>query len=592
MLIVSLKNLNKNKSITLSETPVVVLDNSEYSVTVETDASISFISPTVMVGDIEVPVEFNSITEKKNKIYKSIDGSFFENAIFLNYFGECEISISVGDYRKTYIVQVNVTGYKATVAKEMLVFLSDNSEDILQTCYSRSKIGFSSKEGRERKILKLNVLKNTVHSIENLLPSFLSDKKIEIKHSLTHNSNKPEVVDDSSIDWLSENIDELFLTNSTDYTLKINRTHYQVKIPNSVTHFDTDLKENRVLHQFALSSLQYLNELRDSLENQTRNITEDTEYLEYVKFDQVIKGMISPILVNQIKDIDLLINRVIKLHKFFTKVIPAKNLKKAMPLQTPFSLRHRHYATAFNEISKFYQASDAEKSNSEFLLGLRNLSQLFELCCLFSIIKYFRKISNQKATSWTNQSYQWSGKRTDNFNVLANEIIFDNEHYEYTVLYEKRFFSLNNSDTTLQNDNLIRVDKKNNYYIPDFVIKVLNKSSNEYYFVILDAKFSRNTRMKVSPDNKAPNVLQSTYNKYATNLRAYKDGGVVNLTRYVGVIFGLSKYESEQKRICLFSDNHDIDGVAPIFPFSAADFISFSDENTTIDELLSRYIQQ
>lgn len=574
----------------LSDSSIEVKDDEEFIIALEIESHDFSAQPLVMVGDIQIDVNLSSEQLDGSKVYKSVDGKFFDNAIFLNYFGECELSICIGDFRKAFIIEVNVTGYKANVAKEMLEFLSANADDILQTCYSKSNIGFSHKVGEERNLIKMSALTQSIEDIERLVHSFKLDKKSNIEHRLVYNSNKPTIVDDSSASWLSENMDAMEVANSTDYKLRIKRRYYKVDIPNSITQLNTDLKENRVLHQFIYVALEYLSTIRKDLEEQTDSISEKVEYSEYVKFDQVIKGMINPILNLRIKTINELVLRLERIHLFFKKFIPVTKTAGEMPVQTQFTLRHRHYGKAFNQIATFYKASHADKSNSEFLLGLRNLSQLFELCCLYYLVRYFKAFSKQISASWVTHKLEWAGHKTEQLNVLANEFIFETEFYEYSVIYEKKYFSLSTHSMESQKDNLVRLDQKNNFREPDYTIKVLNKITNDYYFIILDAKFSRSYKMKNNKPDQIPSVLQSIYTKYATNMKTYKNGSMVDLTRYVGVLFGLSKTDREQQRISMFNNAHDIDGLAPIFPFAAADFISFSGDSVSLDRMLNKYI--
>lgn len=586
-----LENISNGKEDLLSDVFLEVHDDSEFIIRLEISDHNSLVCPVVTLGDIDIEVKFIS-QNNKMAIYQSSKGGFFENAFFLNYFGECELVVSVGEIRKSYIIEVNVTGYKASIANEMLLFLSNNADDILQTCFSKSKIGFSPKIGKNRNVIKISSLTKTIELIESLFHDFKVNSKYDINHKLEFNSNKPMIVDDVSARWLSENMDELVLSNSQNYKLRIKQKYYQVDIPNSITSYNTDLKENRVLHQFVLVALNYLYSIRRDVESQIGNVTKTVEYSEYVKFDSVIKNMINPILMVRMKMIDNLISRMNHIHLFFKTVIPVKKTVGDMPVQTSYSLRHSHYARTFNQIAEFYNASDADKSSSEFLLGLRNLSQVFELCCLYDLVRYFKQIGNQVRVSWISDSMKWNSGNIEELNVLANNFVFENEHYKYILNYEKKFYSFSTESSTLQAGNLVRIDQSNNYYEPDFSIKVINKKTNDYYFIILDAKFSRSYKMRNSKADKSPSVLQTVYTKYSTNLRAYKDGDLVNLTRYVGVIFGLSKSESEQKRLCMFSQHHDIDGIAPIFPFAAADFISFSEDSYAMEGILDKYISQ
>ncbi|KAE8177068.1 hypothetical protein [Photobacterium carnosum] len=585
-----LVNLSNGDESKLLSSSIEVRDDNEYLIRVEVSGRELDINPIVCIGDVELKlVNIESIGA--TNLYNTIKGGFFDNAIFLNYFGECELTVSLGEEKVAYIIEVNVSSYKADIAGEMLQFLLDNTDDILQTCYSKSRTGYCHKNGDTRNIIKLSSLTQTIDLIETLLPAFRSDFKYNTSDSLQFNSNKPTIVDENCASWLSENMDKLEISNSKDYKLRIYKKHYQVDLPNSITSHNTNLKENRVLHQFILVSLSYLKETKTEISNQIISYSNDFIYQEYIKFDTVIKDIINPILIIRIKMIDDLIFRINRLRLFFITVIPVKVTTGEMPVQTSYTLRHKHYARAFNKISEFYKASDANKSNSDFLLGLRNLTQIFELCCLYSLVKYFNTIATPVSASWVNNSMAWDSESTNKINVLANNFFFENEHYLYTLNYEKKFYSFSKETMALQEDNLVRVDAANNYYEPDFTIKVSNKKTGDYYYIVLDAKFSRSYKMRNNSPDRAPSVLQSIFTKYSTNLKAFKANELVNATRYVGVLFGLSKSENEQKRIYMFNKIHDIDGYAPIFPFSAADFISFSDENRMFS-IIDKYISK
>jgi hypothetical protein len=587
-----LKNISNNSVDHLTDVPIEVHDDNEFSIKLDVTNHELKAPPVVMVGDFEIGMHLVSQQGDGTCVYESNRGSFFDNAFFLNYFGQCELSVSLDNIITNYIIDVNVTSYKAGIAKEMLSFLSENTDDILQTCYSKTQVGFSHKRGKDRKLIKLLALTQTIDLIESVFPLFKSDIKHEIEHKLQYYSNKPIVVDDSSASWLSENMDELVLSNSNQSELRIKQKYYQVDIPNSVTFLNTDTKENRVLHQFVSVALKYLIDIRKGIAAQANAITDSEEYNEYVKFDQVIKGMINPVLMMRLKAVDLLIKRIERIHLFFKINMPVKKITGEMPIQTSYSLRHKHYARSFSKIADFYNSSDTDRGGSEFLLGLRNLSQLFELCCLYSMVCYFKKISDPVTTSWLSKSLEWESKEASRLNVLGNSFVFENEYYEYTLLYEKRFYSFSKDTMNLQIDNLVRIDKSNNYRDPDFTIKVRNKHTNDFYFIILDAKFSRRYKMISSKPDKVPSVLQTVFTKYSTNLKTYKNGELVDLTRYVGVVFGLSKSEEEQGRVHMFNKIHDVDGLAPIFPFAAADFISFDRCNENIEGILSKYISQ
>lgn len=589
MFVCNLINKSTHESLELDDNPISILDDKEYGFLIETSHTFSQ-SPVLIIGDVEFDLELNESKSDNVFVYRTLDKGFYNNAYFLNYFGDCEIVISCGSFSKTYIVKVNVNGYKANVAKEMLEFLADNSEDVLQVCFSKSKVGFSDQKGKIHSESKLIALTNALDVFESLHYKFRLSKSYKVENELEFNSRIPNIVDDVSANWLVENLDSLELSDSNDFSLRIRRKFYNVDMPRSIIIKKTNTRENRVLHQFSLAALSYLIKEREKLQCQIESSFEDYEYSSYVQFDQVIKGMINPILKRKIKKIEVLISRVSKIKQFLKSELPVLKVSGEMPVQSDFTIKNRHYGLVFESLRKFYEASDINRSNDDFLLGLRSLSQLFELSCLYYLVKYLAGFSKQISSVWSESSLSWLGKVTGEFNVLANEFHFENDDYEYFLTYEKKFYSLDSSNYEEQLNNLVRLDS-NNFRVPDYTIKVQNKATREFYFIILDAKFSRSYKMNNNKNNdKVPSVLQEVYSKYSTNLKCYRSGGVENLTRYVGVLFGLSKADDSKARVKLFKSEHDIDGIAPMKTYAAADYLAFNKEGMSkVTKVLNKY---
>ena len=176
-------------------------------------------------------------------------------------------------------------------------------------------------------------------------------------------------------------------------------------------------------------------------------------------------------------------------------------------------------------------------------------------------------------------------------NVLGNCFVFNNENYEYTLMYEKKFYSITQNRESDQLENLIRVDDRGSYYEPDFTIKVRNRHTDSYYYIILDAKFSRRYKMNKNKDDSL-GILSSIFLKYGNNLKAYTSNRVEDLTKFIGVMYGLKTNTDKTERLTYFNKIHDIDELLPISPFSSADYINFDSRENSFHRVLDKYVQR
>lgn len=573
---------------------IEVKDDSSYQILVEIMDYQEGVheKPSLSIGDLEIPLVTQEQLNGLMVFKTQAKGSFFEKALFLNYFGECELSINYEESIYSFIFDVNITSYKASIAKEILSFLSTNADDILQSCYSKSRTNFDFKSGHNNNEIKFKALEYALEKFEATLPSFRFNHKHDMDTSVEFHSNKPPSFDDRVTEWLLENIDEASIASSNNYSVKINNHYLKIELPNSINTINTDKKENHVIHHFIRVSNKYLKEELTSLRSvllSDKNL--NSEYEGYVKFDNVIQASLSGIFYNKERNIKKLISRLDNLKRLVEKYIPVKEIKPIMPMQTSYTLRNKHYAITFEAIKTFYRAESGNRKKDTFLLGLRSLSQLFEFACLYFLVNYFKKFSSQVSVDWLLDSFSFYGPPSDKMNVLGNCFVFNNENYEYTLMYEKKFYSITQNRESDQLENLIRVDDRGSYYEPDFTIKVRNRHTDSYYYIILDAKFSRRYKMNKNKDDSL-GILSSIFLKYGNNLKAYTSNGIEDLTKFIGVMYGLKTNTDKTERLTYFNKIHDIDELLPISPFSSADYINFDSRENSFHRVLDKYVQR
>lgn len=582
---VYIKNLSDNDIIDISYGKVELIDTKEYQVIVITEGEKASNSH-VCIGDVEYTLETAFLNNEKCLMTEK--GNFFDNALFLNYFGECTISIQVGDQVKYFYVDINVNGHKAEIAKEMIEYLSEISEDVLLTCFSKTRKSFGKGAGKNKKLNKVDYIEKALYFLDENKKSFAVKKKSKLGRNSFEDGFK---IDENASLFILDNIDSVESTSKNFSDFMIGNKYYRLNDRRSNANLETDTFENRVIYTFFINAIKYLSKKVRELKDYLCKSSKDFEYREYIKFDQVVKSFTKPIIERSIKRIEGLLNLSKSLFQFYVSIIPTKHGRYEMPKVSQYVLRNKHYLKSFEIFIDFYKSNDINKNGDGVILGLRNLSQIFEICSLYKIVQSLTDEYKLVSSSWRKDSHSWSGEAIDELNVLCNEFIFKDSKSKITLLYEKKFYRFNKSNFKNQVNNLVRIDGKGLTYEPDFILKVENLDDGEFYFLILDSKFSNISRMKVSHVEGRQGKIQNIYEKYYNGLKYFDGINLVDKTRYVGVLYGLSKSQEQQKRVTLFDEGLDIDSDFPIIPYAAADYISFSKDKNDIDLIIKKYIK-
>ncbi|MEY8215085.1 MAG: hypothetical protein RPR97_11485, partial [Colwellia sp.] len=414
---------------------------------------------------------------------------------------------------------------------------------------------------------------------------FEQTKKTRIKSTLEMCSDKPPTYDHNTTAWLSNNLDRLEVSKKQDHNISINRKYYKIELPRSSNYLCTNEKENHAIHWFLLAGIHYCDELSRKLKSQEKGSSSSFENSEYIRFDQVIKNSLNPIFKRKRQKIDGTRERLIELKALFDTIIPVKKLRPQLPIQTSFTLKNQYYATAFNLFKYFYDSNSIESADvSNVLMGMRNLSQIYEFCCLYKLINGIQGSCDDHGglvnTRLISHDKTWDGKQTMKVNVLANQFIFNLDADRIvTLYYEKPFYSIDKDSP--QDNTLIRTTKSHRPYLPDFTIRVDNSKTSDHYYIILDAKFMRLSNVRKTYDGM--NL------KYGHELKAIKGSVVDNSAiRYFGLLFGLSE-DGEFLEDTPVSSEHSPTGILPITPYFSS-FYMGAKENGTAKYILENYI--
>ncbi len=575
----------------MSDKDIFIPDDVEYEIiiNIKINSTGSYKKPELYLGDVDISLILKWSNNQTTSFSSRVRNYFFDNAHFLNYFGESELVLVVYEngerceYKK--VINITLKKTKAEIASNMLNYLSENVEDISQICFSKTRSGFIPSKGDHNNMVKIENLNKALDYLETHVETFAQTKKVRIRSQLEMHTEKPPVYNHHTTMWLLSNFDKLEVAKKQDYDVTINRKYYRVDLPSSNNYPCTNENENQAIHWFLLTGLDYCKEMVKLLKSQERKTTSSFENSEYIRFDQVIKNSLNPIIKRKGKKVEDISKRLIELKKVFDIIIPIKKIKPQLPIQTSFTLKNKHYATAFNLFKYFYEANSAERTDEiNILMGMRNLSQIYEFTCLYKLINGIQQSCDETggliSTRLITHDKTWEGRQTMAVNVLANQFVFNLDvDRDVTLYYEKPFYVYDKYQP--QDNNIIRISKSSQPYRPDFTLRVDNKKTGEHYYVILDAKFMnlKNVRSK----------YKEMHAKYAQELKAVKNK-VIDSTaiKYVGLLFGLGE-DHRFVEDSFISSEHKPLGMLPILPYFSTLHMGV-EENGTAKYIIENYV--
>lgn len=504
-------HINRNgyeNTLNISNTDIIQLNETDFIdiyITL-TGEDLSKGSPKLIVGD--VPLELNIVlsTEEKRVFKTSKPTNSHDKQIFYNYFGESEILLCFeNDTKKdAQSLKVDIRARKANaeLAERMINFISDNMDDAVLLCFSKSHVSSGVKPMINNDLTKFQLLKETVGDLVSKQGLFLRDHKYIWQHEMTL-SNQGQSSGPDSVYYLLKNLDKVTPSSSNRSNIKINNRSYMLnEMPSEILVSNSDVFENRVIFSFLFSAKQYLQKLKKERENQinnnVKNVVKTDLSDDYISFDNVLRNYKISILKHHIDDIHELSKQIGKLISFYKETLKTTLVPQLRPKMTPFIASRPHYRTAFNNIHQWYLCDAPDLKSNSFLMGLRNLSTIYELICLLIINRVITKEMGFKHLSSEYLEYgediPYSGRKKERPNDIPNnafnyskgnviaKIRYEPKVYQYRRNISQPFDLINVSNTKAGNFGL-------HYFCPDYVIQFSSEEWAKDLVLILDAKY-------------------------------------------------------------------------------------------------------
>lgn len=533
-----------------------------------TGKSISYGFPSIVIN--EVPISMKIIELNKDVIlYESKAEDLYSSKPFLNYFGESTVYLNFDEdlkYEKSISINILAKTENAKIAEEMLSFLNDRYSNIISLCFSKSNIQGGLSNYREPNIsIRIQKIQKITKYLNENKRSFELNYRKSWKLSLDF-KNHGVLSEESEINWLLQHVDLLYPSNSENANFSWEGKMYNISpVPVEVSKEDTDLYENRVLYSFMLSARSFLSSAKSYYNEYLKKdkIKEASNYKEFIQFDHVIKKFRVKIVNSYIIRIDRRLQEIDNILIWMNKIIPAKTIPNITPIFTKFTQDKYHYQKTFKYIYKWYEMGEPNFEVKDYLMGLRNLSTIYEFICLFSILEslenYGFKLLDQKYHRH-HLNIPFGGKKEELPSATPNNLyILEKDNLIVEFFYEPKIFRKSKSS---KKGDLINISStltkyKDHYYSPDFLLNIKDKQKGESFYCILDAKYkNKNTVKKYDMDNLVKKYLLSIHQLGESNIQ----------NNSIKMVYALFAHKDKGKEIWYYAREHQLSGKYPIFP--------------------------
>jgi hypothetical protein len=554
----------------LNETDVI-----EIEVSIPLEAK-EYGEPYLLIGDVPVEMIPKSITDTQFVFASVNDPKIHRNQHFYNYFGESEISLCFRNNADIYYrITIDIKARKANaeLASSMLKYISDNMNDMLMLCFSKSFVAGDFHDDQKSTIQKLSLLQEIMDYMTSHKGAFIRDHKFDWKHNVEVTENGSPTGPDS-VFWMLQNLDRIEPSDKQSANLKINERLYKTdRSPREYISEDADVYENRVVYSFLNAAKVFVTGLiKKSSENLAEGqdkylVTDDSE--SYVSFEHALKVYRRSIIshhLSQLRQINKAIDSFIHLYK---NTLGIKLINGLPPRMTPYVLSRPSYRNLFEQVHKWYLAGTPNLAKDQLLMGLRNLSAIYELVSLYMLHSTIQDVFDitlkNKAYRHYDDSLPFKGDIQDRpDDIPYNYFYYEAGSLSVELFFEPRVYIYRNG--IAQVGDLINVSNKRetrygkHHYLPDFIVRFDHDDWVEPLVNILDSKYTDHKNiLKYS--------LPDTENKYLHEIFQVKEGGKLKASPIKNLLLlyahGSNSVASKLNKL------HRVDGDMPVYPQGA-----------------------
>lgn len=448
----------------------------------------NIISNTVFVEDI--PVDSNKLSQNDNQIQLS------EFRYFENYFGYASLNIN----NEIFLFNIKIEKLKLSEIEDIFIYLWKKEDKLFNIFFSKSTYELDFK----RKGFELGETSKLISFIETFVSTFeqLYFSFENLPHTILRNFHKKTQYDShkvtaDTVDWMLSNLDEIYFDNSFKghyNSIRINNKYgliENIKTSENINSFNN--YENQIILGAFTVLLKKLKQLKSQI-SASINMQPNKDEL-YADF----KDLKRIPFIKLFEDSTSLERKVTKIFNRYQKLFKNVQPKIEKPVLTTVFAQKLHYKKAFSLIKNLNDYK-FDLFGEFKLLNISKLSKLYEVYNLYVILE---SIKQKLRLDFFNIS-----AFSDRNDEIIEKITFDNTNYSIRLLYEQKFYDFSKIK---QETELRRIDiKKGNYYNPDYIIEIFDKTKQKKKYYILDAKYSK---LHTVRSNHLPDLIE----KYIIN---------------------------------------------------------------------------
>ena len=515
----------------------LVLENYEYKIIVRDENQSE--SVEAYIGDYNLPLQYN----RDNDCFETNLGLHFSGCFDLVYLSVvCEYNGNEQVLYSDYI-RVATTKQTAKQVESMLDEIENNIPNLLDICFSKSQ-----KRSGLNNSNSIRSIWNTLSLVDETISVYEKNYRFFLEHGKTYVERVPEIVDvrsmkeidQDSLRWIICNPENLEPTRTKTGLSYRGDDYLPAKIKTLANKHTYDVYENRVIIGFLFSLCSYVenqiegfrNELSelslipDQIAAQIPNTHELTSRCVFVYY----KGVIDKYSERKEKLLELL-------HKYEHIMDCEYSVLSSVPKLTNTFKKVYQYRVSYECMVKWFEYGDYSLNHIDYLFKLKTLTRIFEYYCLLKL---------QTAISMTGYVLKETDRviydpENDEEIGINNYYRFSSGSYDLLLLYEPRIWTnrISNSINLYSTGYNFMKSKFNNYWTPDFVIKISSERSE--YYLILDSKYMSLNNVKTYEMSKL--VL-----KYSAQ--------IASLNKHHSDVIGVGAlYPDNKDSICFFKKN-------------------------------------
>lgn len=568
--------------------------NIKFSVSVEDSKFDKLGMPYIVISDIPIELKFSHYNAGY-RIFESIDSiESHSSCFFYNFFGESEVSLcfeqNAPNVHSSHIVNILARRANAELASEMLNHITSNLDDAISICFSRSKVSVDFDDSNNFNFSRLDIIQNAVTYLSDSLPTFIREHKYTWKPEIEITARgQPTGIE--SIRWVLNNLEQITPASVDEANLVYNNRGYRLDmLPKENIVKECDVFENQVLHTFLHNITQLLIDIKDQYCIETLDYSEGDIDLEYVRFDHTMNKFAQMALTHKVNQIDTLVMTIELLKKIFKSKIPARIVTGIQPRVTSYVVRHLHYRNIFELIEKCYKAPSPKFEGTSLLLGLKNLSIVYETSSLLLLHESIKRCFDAKLTELSYREHaechSFGGIQKERPQGEVNNYFkFNSEFFSVELFYEPKIypFSSMSSEGDIVDTSNSRGNKYgSHYFCPDFVLKINSQQWTKPATIILDSKYKDASGVKQYD-------IDSLTRKYLLNIHQVNSNGRLGISP-VNLLLLIFPHSRNGKVVRTVARQHCLDGKYPLLPQSSAILVKPT-ETELLDDHLRAFIK-